>query len=339
MTNILSKSPIPVEDYTELAYEVLKAYEISNPEPNFLRHNENITFKVKNSDRSRPLLLRIHHPTTANFDRSRQTEQAICSELMWLEALTDDTDITAQKPVRTKDGELVSFLSLSNTNVVSCSVLEWIEGRQLPQDSADARDFAQCFGKMVAHLHNHASTWHIPASFFRPKYEPDFVQTRIEMLQPGLQFKLFGEDDFHVLTDTAGEITALIDSIGIGHNSWGLIHSDLQGGNVLAHNGDVRPIDFSLSGFGHFLFDLGVCVPCLRVPLRTSFLEGYTALRILPDQAIRLMEAFSIVGIVSCFALHILDPHMHEWLRRRIPAVAQDYCRSFLQGRSFLFDM
>ena len=151
---------ISLEEVLSLANQVLGQYDLKDSTPEFLRHNENITFRVRERTQRRSLLLRIHFPATANFDRNRYTEEMICSELMWLEALTRDTDITVQKPVRSKEGKLVSFLAHpAQEEEVPCSVLEWVKGETLSQEANNACNLAESFGRMLAKLHDHSNGW------------------------------------------------------------------------------------------------------------------------------------------------------------------------------------
>lgn len=196
---------------------------------------------------------------------------------------------------------------------------------------------AKRFGRMVAELHAHGASWRVPLGFHRPAYDSDFVLKATDRLRPGVQHGLFSEEDFALVEETTHKIKQLAEALGSDPPHWGLIHADMDGSNMLVHDGDVRPIDFSLCGFGHFCFDLSICLVGLAEELRAPFVEGYTERRELGPDASRLIEAFAIVGIISCFALHFGKPESCEWLRRRMPVVANEYCRSVLDGKPYLF--
>ncbi len=330
---------ISLKDALSLANQALSQYDLKDPTPEFIRHNENMTFRVREGTQGRSLLLRIHSPATTNFDKKRYTEGMISSELMWLDAIARDTDITVQKPIRSNEGKLVSFLAHSEQEEVPCSILEWIDGETLFQEANNVCNLAESFGRMLAKLHDHSNRWAHPSDFVRPAYETDYIRRRLELLRPGLQLGLFSDEEYRVLSETAKEVKSVLDSIGASHESWGLIHSDLQGGNVLVHEDDVRPIDFSLCGFGHLLFDFGVSVPCLKTEMRKPFLDGYARLRTLPREVIQWVEAFAIVAILSGYSFHIPNPETHDAMKKRIPIFARDYCRKFLDRKSFLFEI
>ena len=69
----------------QLAKEALNAYPIALPTTTFLRHNENITFRVVDTRTNEAYLLRIHSPLAEAFRGERQLPEVIASELCWLE--------------------------------------------------------------------------------------------------------------------------------------------------------------------------------------------------------------------------------------------------------------
>lgn len=125
--------------------------------------------------------------------------------------------------------------------------------------------------------------------------------------------------------------------IATDRGQWGLIHVDLQGSNILTRHGDIRPIDFSLRGFGFFLFDLGTTLPSLKRELRLSFLAGYRVRRHFADATLRLVDAFFLLSRLGAYVFMSANPANHAWLRERIPRFVADECRMFLRGRPLLF--
>ncbi len=98
----------------------------------------------------------------------------------------------------------------------------------------------------------------------------------------------------------------------------------------------VVPIDFSFSGFGYCLFDLGISLGSLKAGQRPALLDGYGAARPLSDADLGLLGAFFLQGIVGSFGFHIYDQPHHEWIARRLPEVARSYCTAFLEGRKVI---
>jgi hypothetical protein len=67
----------------------------------FIRHSDNVTFKVESPGLG-AYLLRIHVPVTRAMGTHGADSSAVNSELLWLEALSQDTDLVLQKPVRNR---------------------------------------------------------------------------------------------------------------------------------------------------------------------------------------------------------------------------------------------
>ena len=336
--NMFAPTQTDIERFKALARIALRHYDLVDPRVEFLRYNENLTFRVAAAACQEHFLLRIHRAATSNF--VTPLPAAIESELLWLEALARDTGIVVQKPVRNRRGQPVtSIMPIGETVPLSCTLLKWVEGEPLVQEEPAAPLLCQRLGELIARLHSHASTWTIPAGFMRVTYGPEFLNRSLQLLKPGVEQGLFSEADLSTLRRTADEMISVISALGQDRQAWGPIHSDIQGRNILVHEGEVRPIDFSLCGFGHYMFDLGTALPNIKPPFRKPFLEGYVAVRSLPDNYARLIEAFCLFSTFNCFGFLLPDPAMHEWIARRVRAIAGNECQAFVRGEPFLSDL
>ena len=130
----------------------------------------------------------------------------------------------------------------------------------------------------------------------------------------------------------------MMKTLGQSHD-WGLIHADLHQGNYLFHNGQIRPIDFSRCGFGHYLYDIAQSIHHFLPEVRSSFFEGYQTIRNLPENYLQIIEGFSIMASIEVFAFHATNPKEHEWLSNTVKYVAQNHIPQFLQDKSFLLDI
>ena len=64
-------------DYNIIAKELLTSYSISAPGIQFIRHNENITFKITDGVNNKNYLLRIHKPSTEGLFGLQHTLEGI----------------------------------------------------------------------------------------------------------------------------------------------------------------------------------------------------------------------------------------------------------------------
>lgn len=134
----------------KLLKEALSYYSFENPEIIYLRHNENITYKIKDNEKN--YVLRIHKPvdgfSLGILSNEGNMQKFIQSEMVLLEYLHKNAELEIQKPVRNKNLQLVSVLGDSTP----VTVLEWIQGVTL-SDTEITFETAEKIGSTAAHLH------------------------------------------------------------------------------------------------------------------------------------------------------------------------------------------
>lgn len=328
---------IPFLDWANVA---LAAYPLRRPAIQFIRHSENITFRV--TDGRKKYLLRIHKPRTANLEDLRQQPQAIESELLWMDALRREAGIPVPPVIPARDGELVTTLPLpGGAGQVPCSLFGWVQGEPFQPEAESAPDLAVELGRLTARLHNHASAWQPPAKFLRPRTGSDHAWRLVDKLAPAVGIGILSPADYAVLRSLAEAIVALTGRIEQTAGNYGLIHNDLHTGNWLVHGREIIPLDFSLCGFGYHLFDIAIAAGSLgaeRNELRRMFFDGYLELRLLAEAYVRSVEAFFITSAIGYYAFVLPDPSQHEWLYERIPRMLRTIGQKFLREEPFFFD-
>ena len=330
--------PEEILPWLGVASAALEAWPVGRPALTFLRASENLTFRVE-GDEGACYLLRLHHSLVQRPASVARDRASITSELRWLQALARGTAVRVQQPVEGAGGALVVGVPIAGRQEeVCCSLLRWLKGDEFRQDDAGAPGRMDALGVLAAALHAHAATWQVPAGFTRPAYDSGSVERSLATILSSLPTDILGADDRRAIEGAAARIAACMGALGRRRDAWGIIHADLQGSNLLVHGSEVRPIDFSLCGFGHYLLDMGCTIAWLKPPLRRLFLAAYRARRPRPDAAIPQVEALARYAIVSCFVFCAADPAHRDWLVRRAPEVARTYCRSLLAGERFLLE-
>lgn len=319
------------------ANQAVRYYDLRRPAVTFLGHSENITFQIHEESTHEQFLLRLHRPRTHTFVGVRQQPDAILSELCWLNALAHDTAISLPQPMHNRHGALITLVQLSEGEVLPCTLLRWVDGDPFPTDGPAAEISAAALGRLLAALHDHASTWDIPTDFVRPSYDTTFFRQVADNLKFGVTAGVIEPANYQVIQQTIEASTRTIADFARTRESWGVIHNDLHPGNCLIAHDAVCPIDFSLCGFGHFLFDLGTSMGSLNVSLRQRLWEAYRRQRDVPGDAIRFIEAFFIISRMSSYGFALPNPNQRAWLQRRIPQVVETICQPFLRGETFLF--
>ena len=318
-------------NHEQLALCALSAYSIGSPRVTFLRHNENMAFHVLDAQAGHAHLLRIHSPLTKTFQGERLRPEGIASELCWLEALTNDTSLVLQRPVRTNEGALVTVIPGEHGDI-PCSLLRWVEADPFP--AIPSPDQVKRFGALIATLHAHARTWSIPESFVRPVYDLAYHRRQINALAEGVHAGAIREEDFVLIQKT---LELILTTLAEAQEPLMLTHADLWRGNLLTSETDVHPIDFSLCGFGSPLFDLGTCLPGIPVDLRSILLDAYQRQEMLPSRYSRLIDAYFLLSRMGAYVYLLPNPAEHEWLKERIPRFVAQECRLFLEEKALLF--
>lgn len=325
--------------FIEWAQQALSQYPIEDYALCFLGHSDNLTFRVTGPDGINSLL-RLHTPVVQYLEGIRQLPEVIASELTWMEVLRLEGGFPVQQPFHTRDGSWVAVIEGEEGEIIPCTLLSWLEGDHFLPAAPDAAKQVQRFGSLAARMHEFSVHWSPPAGFIRPQYDRDHFQRIFARLLRGADFGIFSEDIYRTLRAVGQSILSEIEALPSGSGDWGMIHADLHVGNFLVNGEQIVPIDFSFCGFGHYWFDVSVCLAGgLRADLRPAFLEGYRAVRPLPEADLRVIEAYALAGRLSYYAYQMDNPTERSWLTSRIPQVAAGECARFLSHESFLFDM
>ncbi len=321
--------------FNEIARRSLDNYNIGEIHLNFLQHSDNVTYKVESP--AGTFLLRIHSPITQAMGQHGDDAQIVNSELLWLEALSRDTDLILQNPIRNQEGNLVTKIPVEETGVTyNCTLLEWLDGERYHRDlESEATAFQ--IGEILAMLHNHANQWELPEDFKRPKRDIPYFDNVLKGLHPAVMDNRISSTDYAEFETSIGLLSNIINSIEDHQESWGIMHADAHKGNMLIHEGNIRLIDFSFCAFGHYMFDLGICLSDMKERLHHICLSGYQRLRALPDDYQLLIEGFFIGSVVGTFSFWVQNPQAQEVLVRKFPQIAQEFARKFNQGERFWF--
>jgi Ser/Thr protein kinase RdoA (MazF antagonist) len=287
----------------QLGVKALQAYEIPEPRLTPLRHEDNTTFRVDSATGER-YVLRIHRP-------SRKTVAEVRSEMMWLAALRQETNLVAPQPVPTRDGDLVIVRSVAGVpEPRMCVLLRWVPGRFVDDGLTPAH--LERVGKFMARLHLSAAQFGPPDGFVRGRLDnlygkpsgisealarqqvdnPDDEATTIRLVT-----EVCSPEDGAQVERLIKKIRAAQRVVGQGPDTFGLIHGDLHQENYLFHQGQVRAIDFDDCGYGYHLYDMAVTLFNVNwrdnaAILREGFLAGYRSVRSLSPEHEQYLQTF-----------------------------------------------
>ena len=86
----------------------------------------------------------------------------------------------------------------------------------------------------------------------------------------------------------------------------------------LIYKNEIRPIDFSLCGFGYYLYEVADTLRYIESELRPMFMKGYCEHMILSQNYQQIIEAFFVAGAISNHAYLALNPMDFDHLSKKV---------------------
>ena len=130
--------------------EACRQFGIDVAEIKNLNHGENTTFKITDTQGAKHVI-RIHRP-------GYQTFATIDSELRFLEALGNHTDLNVPKPRHTPSGEHIVTVSAKGVDEERYAVaFNWIEGKFVGERVT--KRHLEMTGELAGRLHRFADEW------------------------------------------------------------------------------------------------------------------------------------------------------------------------------------
>lgn len=229
--------------------------------------SENRTYLVTDAHNVH-MILREHRP---NY----HSEQAILSELMWIEALRQESDVSVSAVIPGLNGKAIQTVNChadgSDRHLVMFEFLEGIE----PTDGKALYGQFTTLGHTTARMHAHSMQWQRPDSFVRREWNIETV------LSPPAAWGHWSEgpnvDNANRPTLSALEymLDQRLSRLGMGEDVYGLIHADLRTANLLLDREAIHVIDFDDCGFSWYLYDFATAVSFMEDHPRMDDLKGH----------------------------------------------------------------
>jgi Ser/Thr protein kinase RdoA (MazF antagonist) len=311
---------------------VLLKYPFVDPEVKFIRHNENITYKVTEKRTGNAYLLRMHKPITQNMQGIQTKREAIQSELDFLQAWSVYAEWPVQIPFLNREGELVTS-TIIECEEIHCSVLQWINGESMSKEDFRNESMVSLLGKRIGNLHQFSRSYRHPSNFIRPEYGTEWINTMLAQLRSGQQIGVISNQQMVVLENVFSMVSQQIQGLSQVTEQWGFIHADIHHSNLIHTSKGISFIDFGLSGFGPYAMDVTMAALFTKKELRENLLSSYSM--IVPGEInIGLLEALTFLPIAGHYAFVVSREEKHGWIRERMPGFIEHFCEPFLAGES-----
>lgn len=320
--------------------EILKEYPIHVSSVAFIRHNENLTYKVIDETSGMSYLLRIHKAVTPNLSGLQHTHEGLRMEMVLLQELSERTNLLVQTPVRNIAGEWVTQVTIVG-EVIYCTLLQWIEGRDIQKDEVISKEHIFHLGEQVHNLHQFGSIAGARMREVRPTYS-DITENEsmLKQLELGVSLGVFEAHDFIIVKRFFEFLNARLENYPQTANTWGIIHADINKGNLLVTQDGIAIIDFCLFGYGYYLFDVAGGVLSFKQEERDHFIAGYIGeSATLTEKDMKVLEGFMILFILGFYAFHMENEDKHTWMKERMPIFCNTYCLPYIENQSIFYKL
>ena len=276
-------------DHDQYARAALTCYGRDAEAPlRLLSLSENATYLV---DDAEPIVLRVHR---ADYHSLR----AIRSELAWMAALREQTDVVTPRLIPARDGSEVVTV-VRGEHPLNVDAMTFVSGCTA-EEHPEAVGFDQ-LGRITAAMHDHVRDWDAPHYFTRFAWDADTMigpngRWGNWRHAPGLT-----DADSAVLERAATELHRRLAEFGRAPDRFGLIHADLRMANLMIDPevpaGPITVIDFDDCGWSWHLADLGAVVSFIEdtpeaEAMIAGWLSGYREGRELPAEHLDMIPSF-----------------------------------------------
>lgn len=291
-----------------IANYILKEYGIEPIKLQQITEASNTIFRVS-TESSGDCVLRMTAP------KSCHGADEIQSEVAWLHAIAEDTDIGVAAPIARLDGDYVSEASLpGEANPIYCAVYRWVPGFML--DDRLTQENVRRLGILMARLHNHAAGLALAEGFHIRTFDSvlPYAVEGFAGLEP---IVLFNEGAQAPLTskqrstyrDVYQLVAQEIERLMGKEDSLRIIHNDLHVWNVKVDGDRLYALDFEDMMWGHPIQDIATTMYYFRWretydTMLTAFRSGYESVQTWPEDRDGQLETL-IMGRMLLLANYI----------------------------------
>ncbi|TCM96429.1 Ser/Thr protein kinase RdoA (MazF antagonist) [Paenibacillus sp. BK033] len=320
-------------DHKMFLEEALRCYSFADPVFEFIRHNENMTYKI--TDKQSSYLLRIHKPIASNMEGIQTTPGAIRSELAFLLAWSAHADMPVQTPVANRKSELVTMIRIGQEEV-PCTVLQWIDGDVLSKQEMDSEEAAHILGTRIAKLHHFSRNYETGHARIHPEYGMEWIHSMIIKLRRGVEYGILSSKDFQILEQTMRMMLEWMTLWEATPETWGFIHGDMNYSNLIRSPKGISIIDFGMSGYGYYAMDVAMSALLVDCKHRDALLAGYSSCMARRMELAQL-EAFMFLAIVGYYTFVLSQPDKLSWIEEHISGLIDHICLPLLNSKRVFY--
>lgn len=222
----------------------------------------------------------------------------IRSEIYCLKALRDKGQIQTLSPVPGRDGKTIQCPSPNDLPPRYAVIHNWIPGETLNTlpTAEKTPELIRNLGTMVGRMHHISDTLELPQWFTRPRYDIEWITTKIEA---ALGSNTDASAEEHAkLSSLSSRFSQFVTEHGERRDVFGLIHSDLEPHNIIITDGQPCPIDVVEFGFGYYISDILTLSRHFSEDEQAIFFQGYQEIRPLPMNYRQQLALFQELNVL-----------------------------------------
>jgi len=320
----------PVEScYTAAALTALESFPVEVENVEFIKHSENVTFRISVCNSDNDYVLRLHRPGYNSIEE-------LNSERIWIRALKE-ADMFVPDSLLTRKGQHFELVDIPNTGEQRyAGMTTWIRGTPLSEyltansDAEERVRFFRRIGEIAATIHNQSSGWKEPAGFERSRLDVEGLLGETPYWGRFWEHAELTTAEKALLLRERESARATLIAYGARPDNFGLIHADLHPENIVYNGEDLALIDFDDSAYGWHLYEIATALFEYRFApdfdaLRAAILEGYREHRPLSEHDVDLLSVFLLIRGMAIIG----------WFHQRAEHVGSDY---FAEVKKIVFE-
>ena len=265
-------------------------------------------------------VFRVAAPSSKQFvlrlQNDLMTEVHARSQIQWLEAFANHSDVIVPEPIRTTNNQPFTHVEIGGSRRRAV-LLRWLPGRRAR--SRSERVFT-AVAKMIAAMHTFSENFRPPQGFACRSLDDQLLfgsQFFIRTAKHGYRFK---KSDRQVAAGAEKIVRRAMEELARGKHRFGLIHADLGLQNIVFHRRRPSPIDFDEFGKSWFIFDLAELMRTSITPdnwreRKKIAIDAYTTERKLDSLEIEKFDAFIVATFVQYLNWAFLHAHNRDDLK------------------------
>jgi Ser/Thr protein kinase RdoA (MazF antagonist) len=283
----------------KLCIKALEDYPIDVARVRYLTTESTTMYRVDATD-GQKYVIRLYSEADSSLAENQ-------TEMYWLAALSQDTDLRVVQPVARKDGEYITFVSMEGIpNEKRCALYKWVPGVPL-EEHVNTKTYHQ-LGTIMAELHNHAETLQLPHQIQPKRWDKTFYFPGEKAVYNTPEFShLYTSAQIKTLDRAVAFIDPFLADVYKQDATPFVIHGDLHYWNVHIHRGLLYVLDFEDMVMGFAEQDIAISLYYLRnethfPELAEAFETGYATKREwphLPEHDLHLLWLARMVNFAN----------------------------------------